>query len=226
MRMSESVKQAIAALIVGGVALGSTYVICDLIEKTHPVEMPEERPIVTAAEPIDLIVSERAATQQKTETTTAAPDEIPVIVEETTIAAPVIPSLASESEIELLARVIWGEAPYIKRKAEQAAVVWCVLNRVDYYETFTIEQIVKAPYQFYYEYGAGKSVPIRYIALAADVVSRWEREHAGQVDVGRTLPAEYQFFVGDGEHNNFTTEWRGTDYWDWSLPSPYEEDAI
>lgn len=225
MRMSESAKQAVAALIVVCVALGIVYLLCDFIVKTHPVETPEERPILTEAPPIDLIVSERTATQQETEITTA-PEELPILIEETTVAASVIPPLASESDIELLARVIWGEAPYIESKAEQAAVVWCVLNRVDYYETFTIEQIVKAPYQFYYEYGAGKSVPIRYIALAADVVSRWEREHAGQVDVGRTLPAEYQFFVGDGEHNNFTTEWRGTDYWDWSLPSPYEEDAI
>lgn len=47
-------------------------------------------------------------------------------------------------------------------------------------------------------------------------------EKNGETDVGRVLPKEYTFFIGDGFENHFTDEWKSTDYWDWSLPSPYE----
>lgn len=43
-------------------------------------------------------------------------------------------------------------------------------------------------------------------ALVLDVLGRWEEEKQGQENVGRTLPAEYLFFWGDGWHNHFTTE--------------------
>lgn len=59
-------------------------------------------------------------------------------------------------------------------------------------------------------------------ALVLDVLGRWEEEKQGQENVGRTLPAEYLFFWGDGWHNHFTTEFQGGDEWDWSLPNPYD----
>lgn len=133
----------------------------------------------------------------------------------------VIPVLASEHDIELIARTIWGEAEIVKSRAEQAAVAWCVLNRVDYYGE-AIESIILAPDQFAPTLTG--DVPDYFVELAADVVHRWEREHAGFEDVGRTLPADYRFFVGDGWRNHFSIVWRSGVYWDWSLPDPYTTD--
>ncbi len=213
MRLSESAKQAIAALLLSAILLGGAFMMCVLIEKAHPV------PTVPAAEPCTEM---QVAVSTAIEIIEAKTAELTEVEEET--ATLIVPKLASDADIELIARTIWGEAGYIESQAEQAAVAWCILNRVDAYENLSIEQVITTPFQFFYENGGTKPVPDRYIALAKDVVARWELEHAGQTDVGRTLPADYQFFIGDGEHNFFTTEWRGTDFWDWSLPSPYPED--
>lgn len=53
-------------------------------------------------------------------------------------------------------------------------------------------------------------------------MQRWNAEKNGETNVGRVLPKEYTFFIGDGFENHFTDEWKSTDYWDWPLPSPYE----
>ncbi len=54
------------------------------------------------------------------------------IVQEVLIATPQEPvKLYSEADVEMLARLIWVEARGVKSKTEQAAVVWCVLNRLD-----------------------------------------------------------------------------------------------
>ena len=133
---------------------------------------------------------------------------------------PTIPKLASESDIYLIACTIWGEAEGVPNRAEQAAVAWCVLNRVDN-RGKSIEEIVLAPNQFFCR-NECTYVPPYFTALAEDVVNRWEREHAGFTDVGRTLPREYEYFVGDGwQHNYFSIEWRSKEYWDWTLPDPY-----
>ena len=51
----------------------------------------------------------------------------------------------------------------------------------------------------------------------------WGAEKAGEEDVGRTLPADYLFFEGDGAENHFRKEYEKTgETWDWSLPDPYE----
>ncbi len=132
-----------------------------------------------------------------------------------------IPELATERDVELIARVMWGEATIVKSSAERAAVAWCILNRVDE-SGDSIEATVLAPHQFVCR--EGDEVPTWALELAEDVVDRWEREHAGESDVGRTLPAEYRHFIGDGWHNYFSVEWNSTDYWDWSLPDPYTEE--
>lgn len=36
-----------------------------------------------------------------------------------------------QEEIEMLAKLIWGEARGVESTTEKAAVAWCVLNRVD-----------------------------------------------------------------------------------------------
>ena len=130
-----------------------------------------------------------------------------------------VPRLASDHDIELIARTIWGEAEGVQSKAEQAAVAWCILNRVDKTGD-TIESVVLAPAQFYCRTW-DDTVPDYFMELAQDVVHRWEQEHAGYTDVGRTLPPTYLYFIGDGSRNHFTVEWQSNVYWNWSFPDPY-----
>lgn len=59
--------------------------------------------------------------------------------------------------------------------------------------------------------------------LAADVLTRYRAERDGEENVGRVLPAEYCFFTGDGRRNHFTTEWKSTDCFGWTLESPYTD---
>lgn len=123
------------------------------------------------------------------------------------------------AEVELIGRTIWGEAEGVKSEAERAAVAWCILNRVDA-RGQTIEEVVTAPEQFK-GYRTWGECPQRHLDLAADVLARWYAEKDGAEDVGRVLPADYQYFIGDGERNHFSIEWKSTDYWDWSLHDPY-----
>lgn len=126
-----------------------------------------------------------------------------------------IPAYAAE----MIGRTIWGEAGGIADPAERAAVAWCILNRVDEWNT-SIRAIVTAPDQFH-GYRPDGDCPQEHIDLAEDVLARWAAEKAGADDVGRVLPAEYLYFWGDGKQNHFRTHWKGNDYWDWSMTSPY-----
>lgn len=123
-------------------------------------------------------------------------------------------------EVELIGRTIWGEAEGVKDKAEQAAVAWCILNRVDD-SGQTIEEVVTEPNQFQGFYRVKGEVPEHFLQLAEDVLLRWRMEKTGEKDVGRVLPKGYLFFIGDGARNYFSREWQSTKYWGWSLKSPY-----
>ena len=76
----------------------------------------------------------------------------------------------SQTDIELLAKTVYGEARGCST-IEQSAVIWCILNRVDAGDG-TIEDVVTAPYQFT---GYNKEHPIKdeFVALAEDVLARW-----------------------------------------------------
>ena len=127
----------------------------------------------------------------------------------------------SGSDVELIAKTVWREARGIPDKAEQAAVVWCILNRVDDDRWGdTIAEVVTAPHQFAYDSGAPVTDELRQ--LAVDVLERWKREKEGKTNVGRVLPAEYVFFDGDGSHNHFRREYEHTgEYWEFEVESPY-----
>ncbi len=57
----------------------------------------------------------------------------------------------THQEINMLAQVIYNEAQGIPDKAHQAAVVWCVLNRLDDgYWGDTVTEVVTYPHQFAY----------------------------------------------------------------------------
>lgn len=126
-----------------------------------------------------------------------------------------------EAEVEMLARVLWGEACGVPSDMEKAAVVWCVLNRVDAAGwPDTVAEVVTQPFQFA-GYSPDYPATEELKRIAADVLTRWERERREGGDVGRVLPAEYYFFTGDGERNYFRTEFTGGTFWDWTLTNPY-----
>ena len=155
------------------------------------------------------------------------PKEVPVFVEKP---IPVVMTIIEESgqttytpdpkEVELIGRTIWGESEGVKSKAERAAVAWCILNRVDAWGK-TIEEVVTAPEQFL-GYRPEGECPQEHLDLAADVLTRWNAEKEGAENVGRTLPAEYLYFYGDGERNHFSIEWRSGIYWRWTLTDIYK----
>lgn len=129
-----------------------------------------------------------------------------------------------ETEVELLARMLWGEARGIPSDMEKAACVWCVLNRVDDESGIwpdTVEGVLTQKNQFA-GYSSDYPATDELKALAADVLTRWHREKTEGGDVGRVLPADYFFFTGDGKNNHFRAEYRSEELWDWSLPNPYE----
>lgn len=126
-----------------------------------------------------------------------------------------------DQEIKVLAKLLHGEAGGVESKMEQAAVVWCVLNRVDCkgYPNDIIGCVTDRG-QFT---GYTKSMPIKedMVKIVEDVLVRWLLEKRGVRNVGRVLPEEYLWFAGRYGRNWFRNEYRSTDYWDWSLPDPY-----
>lgn len=125
---------------------------------------------------------------------------------------------ASQTELEMLAKTIYGEGRG-SDICEQAAIVWCILNRVDTYEQ-SIEEIITAENQFmgYKDYFP---VEPELYDLAVDVLTRYAREKNGATDVGRVLPTEYLWFSGDLTHNYFRDAYSGGNYWDFSYENPY-----
>ena len=125
------------------------------------------------------------------------------------------------SAAEALAKMVWGEARGCST-TEQAAAMWCVLNRVDN-DLFPddVLSVVSQPSQFH-GYHPDNPVTPDLLDLAEDVLYRWGIEDACVGDVGRVLPEEYIYFWGDGYANHFTTEYGGGLTWDWRWESPYE----
>lgn len=128
----------------------------------------------------------------------------------------------TEDDINRMAKTVWAEARGVRTTKEQAAVVWCILNRLDSYRwPNTIAEVV-IPVQFAYHEDAPVTEDL--YDLCMDVCLRWWAEQNGAKDVGRVLPADYFFFEGDGLANHFRKTWEKTgEEWDWSLPDPYAE---
>lgn len=125
--------------------------------------------------------------------------------------------------VEAVAKTVWGEARG-RTTTEQAAVVWCVLNRVDSPDFPDDPLSVVAQQGQFSGYSTDYPVDPELVALVEDVMARWTLEKSAVGSVGRVLPREYVFFVGDGLHNHFRESYEQTgETWDWSLPSPYKE---
>ena len=88
------------------------------------------------------------------------------------------------AEVEALAKLIYGEAGIVPSTTEQAAVVWCVLNRVDDPRfPDTVLEVIEAPYQFS---GYDPEYPVKeeFALLAADVLTRYRAAtHGGKTAV-------------------------------------------
>ena len=126
----------------------------------------------------------------------------------------------TEEERFALAKCLWGEARGIPSDMEKAAVIWCILNRVDSEDPYypdTILGVVRQKGQFH-GYSPNHPVWDNLLAIVDDVLYRWATDGEGRV-----LPKEYIFFACNSKgHNVFRTEFTGGTRWDWSLPNPYE----
>lgn len=124
-------------------------------------------------------------------------------------------------EIIMLAKVVYREAGGVPYKHHQAAVIWCILNRVDH-ESFdnSIKKVITAKNQFAWI----ESTPIldEFVELSKDVMTRWLLEKEGIEDNGRVLPKDYLYFAGRNGLNHFRKKYKDNKYWNWSLESPYD----
>ncbi len=200
--------------IVGVAVIVSIVLLCFFVGNAQAgvEEAPSENRNISEESLLNLVATTSVATHEPKPMTT-------VSLEET---EPCEIEIARE-DVEMLAKLIWGEARGVPSTEQKAAVVWCVLNRVDsplYPDN--IKAVVTQKYQFD---GYDESYPLtdEFLKIAEDVLVRWHQEKAGAIDVGRVLPKEYLYFVGDGVLNYFSKEWKSQDHYDWSLPSPYED---
>lgn len=142
-------------------------------------------------------------------------------------------SLTVDDIIKLI-KTYHGECDCVVSMAERSMVIWVILNRLDAGGFGkTVAEICTRPYQFT-GYSANNPITERGFALVNDVVMRWEREKAGETNVGRTIPKDILFFHADsipsrGEwHNAFYKYSEGNSgykiYFDRNNPleNPYE----
>lgn len=131
----------------------------------------------------------------------------------------IIDTTATVEEIEMIGRTVHGESNGLS-KMEQSAVVWCILNYVDA-GYGTIAEVITHPGRFHGYYN-NSFVPEETRRLVEDVVARWKIEKICDGNVGRTLPSDYLWFHGDGQHNYFRNAYSGEyDIWDWNCYNPY-----
>ena len=156
--------------------------------------------------------------EEHTSTVVIEIEEVSVVEE--SVEEPIKEYIPDTRDVEAIAKTLYGECRGVPTEEEKAAVVWCILNRLDAGYADTISEIVSAPHQFV---GYDESNPVledlKYIA--EDVLIRHYLEKSGVEDVGRVLPPDYLYFTGDGEHNYFRNDYNSTNYWDWSLDSSY-----
>jgi hypothetical protein len=124
-----------------------------------------------------------------------------------------------DTEIRMMAQLIYAEARGVKDEREQAAVCWVVLNRADSRHQ-SIRTVITARHQFAYR----RSLPVKakFKAIARDVLTRWLLEKRGIVGVGRVLPRSYTYFAGHNGHNRFRNRYRGGTYWRFNNEDPDE----
>lgn len=141
-----------------------------------------------------------------------------------------LPKLYTDADAVALAQMAWGECRGVESlwidgreisgKYQQAAAMWSALNRYDAGYEESIFAVIAAPDQFH-GYAASNPVDDELLALAYDVLERWNMERSGCEDVGRVLPEDCHWFHGDGKYNYFRNAYIGGERYDWSLPDVY-----
>ena len=137
----------------------------------------------------------------------------------------------TDADAVALAQMAWGECrgvpelitaegKKISSECQQAATMWVALNRFDAGYENSIAEVVAAPHQFA-GYSAAHPIDEGLLSLARDVLERWNDEKNGGTEIGRVIPAEYLWFVGDGKYNHFSNRYRSGVYFTWELPDVY-----
>jgi hypothetical protein len=138
---------------------------------------------------------------------------------------PCIAAAADDEDARMIAKMLYGECRGVASETERAACAWVLLNRVDAdkreFGGAAIASVLTKKRAFA-GYKPGNPVKDELLCLAHDVLERWEREKAGERDVGRVIPNDYFWFTGAGCVNRFRNVYKGSAYWDWLLASPYE----
>jgi len=120
----------------------------------------------------------------------------------------------AQEDVDAIARTIWGEARGVADPAEQEAVGWCILNRLDAGFAATVPGVVSAPGQFA-GYDPAHPVTDEFAEMARKILAAHWRESQGERDVGRVLPREFLYFASRGDGRNyFRTEYRGGRFWE------------
>lgn len=178
--------------------------------------IPEPEPNVQMVDPVHL-TSNTVRTLEERTIISAHTNKSEIKKEQT---KPPYVMYYDESDIVMLAKLMYQECGGVPSDTEKACVVWTVLNRVDEYGG-TIYEVVTAKNQF--AYYNDRPVDDALYQFAKDVLTRWNNEKNGEVNVGRVLPPDYLWFSGDGEHNHFRNAYKGQfSIWDYSLETPYE----
>ena len=198
------------SLIVYFVVTAIMLLVCGL------TTIPEPEPNVQMVDPVHL-TSNTVRTLEERTIISAHTNKSEIKKEQT---KPPYVMYYDESDIVMLAKLMYQECGGVPSDTEKACVVWTVLNRVDEYGG-TIYEVVTAKNQF--AYYNDRPVDDALYQLAKDVLTRWNNEKNGEVNVGRVLPPDYLWFSGDGEHNHFRNAYKGQfSIWDYSLETPYE----
>lgn len=137
----------------------------------------------------------------------------------------------TDADAQALAQMAWGECRgvgdlvtadgrTVTGTCQKAAAMWVALNRYDAGYEESVVDVVAAPHQFA-GYDPEHPLDDELLALAYDVLERWNDEQAGGTDVGRVIPDDYFWFVGDGKHNHFSNQYRSGKYYAWELSDAY-----
>ena len=132
--------------------------------------------------------------------------------------------LYSESDVVMMAKLMYGEARGLESQQEIAAIGWVVLNRVDDSRfPNTISGVITQQNQFHYSSGFSTKSDCGYDLtwIARHVLDTWCAEKEGVNYGARVLPKDYLYFHGNGVKNMFKQTVNSKNYWDFSLPNPY-----
>ena len=124
-----------------------------------------------------------------------------------TIISPLPSWEPAAEDVEAIARTLYGECRGAETVAEQEAVAWVILNRLDAGYADTVLGVVSAPGQFA---GYDPAHPLwpELVEVAERMLTLHHREQIG-IAVERVLPREYLWFSGDGVRNTFRDQYRG-----------------